>query len=145
MLNSYRENPLFLHIDYCKLNWSFSLISVNKRWPITSLLHHFSLHYLALTEMISQFTKQAHPIQKLAQVLSVLHCPHKSSVQYFNNTGNIWGPNPGRRKRLLSFPKRPGRLWGPVSLLFNEYGGSFQGLKWPEREVNHSISIYCRG
>jgi hypothetical protein len=39
---------------------------------------------------------------------------------------------------FFSFPKRPDRLWGPPSLLFNGYRGTFPEVKWPEREVNHS-------
>jgi hypothetical protein len=29
----------------------------------------------------------------------------------------------------------PDRLWGPTSLIFNDYSGSFRGVKRPRREV----------
>ena len=46
--------------------------------------------------------------------------------------------SPGTVKRVFSFPKLPDRLWGPPSLLFSEYKGSFSGLKRPGRKVDHS-------
>ena len=36
---------------------------------------------------------------------------------YSKNRSSI----PGRGKCFFSFPKRPDRLWGPLSLLFNGY------------------------
>jgi hypothetical protein len=50
----------------------------------------------------------------------------------------VRGSNP--RKDFFSSPKRPGRLWGPPSLLFN--GNS--EVKWPGHEASHSL-LYCRG
>jgi hypothetical protein len=38
----------------------------------------------------------------------------------------------------LFSPKRPHRLWGPPSLLFNGYRRSFPVLKRPGRDVDHS-------
>lgn len=35
-------------------------------------------------------------------------------------------------------PKRSGRLWGQLSLLFIGYRSSFWGVKKPRREVNHT-------
>ena len=32
---------------------------------------------------------------------------------------------------------RPDRPWGPPSLLYNGYRVCFQGVKWPERGVDH--------
>jgi hypothetical protein len=49
--------------------------------------------------------------------------------------------NPGsepRQGRIFYLQKRPDRLWGPPSLLFNGYRGSFTGLKRPGREAGHS-------
>jgi hypothetical protein len=48
------------------------------------------------------------------------------------------GSNLGRDHRSVSPPKRPVRLWGPSSLVFNGYRGSFPGVKRPQREVDHS-------
>jgi hypothetical protein len=40
---------------------------------------------------------------------------------------------------ILTSPSRPGRLWGPYSLLSNGYQRRFpQGVKWPGREADHS-------
>jgi len=39
--------------------------------------------------------------------------------------------------RDFSLPKFPYRLWGPHSLLFGGYRGSFREVKRPGREVNH--------
>ena len=39
---------------------------------------------------------------------------------------------------FLSSPKRPDRVWGPSSLAFNGYRGSFQGVKRLGRAVDHS-------
>jgi hypothetical protein len=44
---------------------------------------------------------------------------------------------PGRDK-IFSSPQRPDRLWGPPSLLFNGYRGSFPGVKQPGPEADHS-------
>jgi hypothetical protein len=46
--------------------------------------------------------------------------------------------DPGRDKRFISSPKRPDWLWDLHSLLFNRYQNSFQGVKQPGHEVNHS-------
>jgi hypothetical protein len=55
-------------------------------------------------------------------------------------TGQIWKrPIPGMGKRFFSAPRRPDRLWGPPSLLYNEYQGFFpSGVKRPGREADHS-------
>ena len=37
-------------------------------------------------------------------------------------------------------PKGPNRLWGPLSLLYRGYRGSYLGVKRPRREVGHSFS-----
>jgi hypothetical protein len=39
---------------------------------------------------------------------------------------------PGRGKRFFSSIKPPDQHWGPPSLLFNEYTGSFSGGKVAE-------------
>jgi hypothetical protein len=44
----------------------------------------------------------------------------------------IRSSNPGTRKKSLSSPKRPPRLWDLLSLICNGYRGPFPGLKWPE-------------
>jgi hypothetical protein len=46
--------------------------------------------------------------------------------------------NPGRGKRFFFSTNRPDRLWGPLSLQFNEYRGSFPGIKQPGCDVDHS-------
>ena len=45
--------------------------------------------------------------------------------------------SPGRGKLFFSPPKIPDRFWGPPSLLFNGYRGSFPGVKLPMRDVDH--------
>jgi hypothetical protein len=40
--------------------------------------------------------------------------------------------------RLSFLQNRSDRFWDPISLLFNEYQGSFLGIKQPGREVDHS-------
>ena len=46
------------------------------------------------------------------------------------------GSVPSRDKRILSSPKRPDRLWGALSLLFNGYQVFFPwGVKWLQGEV----------
>jgi hypothetical protein len=48
--------------------------------------------------------------------------------------------------RIFTSPRRPDRLWGPPSLLFNGYGGVLsQGVKRPGREANHSPRNQWRG
>jgi hypothetical protein len=43
------------------------------------------------------------------------------------------------KSRIFSSPRHPDQIWGPPSLLSNEYGGgSFHGLKRPGREADHS-------
>jgi hypothetical protein len=49
----------------------------------------------------------------------------------------VWCSNPGRGKRFFSSPKRPDQLCDSHGLLFNEYWGSFLGVKWPGHEVSH--------
>jgi hypothetical protein len=41
-------------------------------------------------------------------------------------------------KRFLKFPERGDWLWGPHSLLFNGYHGTFPGIMWCSYEVAHS-------
>ena len=50
---------------------------------------------------------------------------------------DVRGSNPGGGDSLVP-PKSTDWLWGPSSLLFSEYRGSFQGLSQSGREVNHS-------
>jgi len=40
-------------------------------------------------------------------------------------------------KNFIFFRTPPNRLWGPHSPLYNEYRGSFPGLRWPVYGVNH--------
>jgi hypothetical protein len=39
--------------------------------------------------------------------------------------------------RILIFPLRPDRLWGPPNLLSNDYRGLSPGVKRPECEADH--------
>jgi hypothetical protein len=49
----------------------------------------------------------------------------------------VRGSNLGRGKRFFSSLKRPDRLWGQPTLLFNGYYGSFPRAKRPARELDH--------
>ena len=49
----------------------------------------------------------------------------------------IQGSNPRENSRHFSSVKRPERFWGPPSLQFSEYRGSFPGVKLLELEVDH--------
>jgi hypothetical protein len=51
----------------------------------------------------------------------------------------IKGSNPDKVKQIFSSPKRQHRLSGPHSLPFKGYRGSLPGVKWPGREVDHSL------
>jgi len=48
---------------------------------------------------------------------------------YFQNNLRSYLLNPGKNKRFLPTPKRPGCLWDHISLLFGRYCGSFLGNK----------------
>jgi hypothetical protein len=51
----------------------------------------------------------------------------------------IGGSSAGRSWEFFSSPPHPDRLWGPSSLLSNEYQGAFYlGIKCPEREADYS-------
>jgi len=43
-----------------------------------------------------------------------------------------------QRLEFFSSPPRPDLLWGPTSLIPNEYQDPFSGLKRPGSEVDHS-------
>jgi hypothetical protein len=47
-----------------------------------------------------------------------------------------------RCNRFSLLQNRSNRLWGPYSLLFNEYQVPFPGIKQPRREVDSS-PLYC--
>jgi hypothetical protein len=49
----------------------------------------------------------------------------------------IWSLNPVRGKRLFSSPRYPDFFWGPLSLLFDRYCGSFLEVRQPRHEVDH--------
>jgi hypothetical protein len=51
----------------------------------------------------------------------------------------IWGSNLVWGKGCLSAVKHSNLLWGPPTLLFNGSWSSFQGIKWPEHETDHSL------
>jgi hypothetical protein len=73
-----------------------------------------------------------------------LHYIHKSPSRHsqYMDWSSAWmvqGSNPGGEKRFLSSPKRPDRLWGPPSLIFSRYRGSFPGVKQPGSLFNHSL------
>ena len=50
----------------------------------------------------------------------------------------MWGSNPGSGKKFSSSPKRPDPLWGPLSLIFSGYVGSYPWAKLPGCAVGHS-------
>jgi hypothetical protein len=47
------------------------------------------------------------------------------------------------RKRFLSLPRCPHRLWSPSIFLFDEYLSPFLGAKWPGHEANHSPPYFA--
>ena len=49
--------------------------------------------------------------------------------------------NTNKGKRIFFSPKRPDRLLGPPSLLFNVYYGYVLELKWLGREVDSSVRL----
>jgi len=51
----------------------------------------------------------------------------------------IWGSNPSKGKRFMSSPKCADWLWGPLTLLFNGYQGSFPGVQWLGHDADHSL------
>jgi hypothetical protein len=53
--------------------------------------------------------------------------------------------NPDRSKIFVSSPTRQDQLWGPPSLLLNEYRGSVLGVKQPECEVNNLAPCSAEG
>jgi len=53
-------------------------------------------------------------------------------------TWAVQSSNPGTGKKFFTSPKRPARLWVPTSPLFKGYRGSYQRVKRPESDVNHS-------
>ena len=75
-------------------------------------------------------------------------CSYVTSAQiviWLGNRGNavdaVTGLRAGQSNlcRERHFPPECEKgLWGPTSLLFNWYRGSFPGLKWPKREVGYS-------
>jgi hypothetical protein len=82
-----------------------------------------------------------HPPINKAMSLSTYRKPNNVTGYTLDIHGALLqrgGSSPGRGKRFFFSPKRPDRLWGPPSPLFNGYRGSFPGLQRPGREVNHS-------
>jgi hypothetical protein len=49
-----------------------------------------------------------------------------------------WSSNPGRAKRVVSYPKYPDWLCGLPSFLHKGYYSSLLGIELPRREVNYS-------
>ena len=45
------------------------------------------------------------------------------------------------RERVFCFSKGPDRLWGPPSLMYSGYRGSFTRAKRPVREADYSHSV----
>jgi hypothetical protein len=77
---------------------------------------------------------------KCVGLLRIAHC--RDSVDAtgcgLDDQGvGVWVPI---GSRIFSSPRRPGRLWGPLNLLSNGYGGgvSFLEVKRPGREADHS-------
>jgi hypothetical protein len=52
------------------------------------------------------------------------------------------GSNPSSNKGFFSSQKPPYRLWGPPTILFNGYRGSFPGVKWLGRKHYH-LPLSC--
>jgi hypothetical protein len=69
----------------------------------------------------------------------------QSGVDIATSSGRtVEGSCPGKDERFFWSPKRPGRLWGPPSLLFSGHWRFFPGWKRPERKVDHSPPVVRR-
>jgi hypothetical protein len=68
----------------------------------------------------------------------VSYCVAQTYCQDGVATGcTIQGSHPVRGKRSIPSPETPDQFWGPPTLLFNGYRGSFPGVKRPGRDVDH--------
>jgi hypothetical protein len=82
----------------------------------------------------SQFTAMIVP--NLAFIIHILHqISPQRPVYGLNGPGFESLP----AKSFISPPERPDRPWGPRKLLFNWYGGSSTGVRWPGHDVGHSL------
>ena len=50
----------------------------------------------------------------------------------------MWGSNPGSDEKFSSSPKHPNPLWGPLSLIFTGYVGSYTWVKLAGCQVGNS-------
>jgi len=62
----------------------------------------------------------------------------RSRYRDYATVSTFRGSNSGRGRNFLSSPKRPYRLWYPLSIPLNGYWCSFPGLKRSGRDVDHS-------
>jgi hypothetical protein len=65
----------------------------------------------------------------------------EAAVPYLEDYATCWtvrGSNPGKSTTSFSSSKRPDRLWGPPSLLFNGHRSSLPGVRRPGRDVDRS-------
>jgi hypothetical protein len=121
-------------------------------WICDFLIGSLTSYYLSvisesevLPEKLHHVTRQFSPFLAFRLTLSarLRICRSErgwcSSVKRLATCWTFRGSNPGRGKRF-SFPdNRSERLWGPPSLLFNWYRGSFLGVTRPERKADHSL------
>ena len=61
---------------------------------------------------------------------------HLQNLFYVVTGRTVRGLNPGSDKMLFSSPQGPDSLWGPHTLLFSAFLGSFLEVSRPEREEN---------
>jgi hypothetical protein len=70
---------------------------------------------------------------------SIINVPFCNLLSWDSSVNIVTGYGVGDRSSIL-YPLRPDRLWGPPSLLYDGYRGSFPGGKArPGGDADHSL------